>query len=518
MFRTRLPRNGSPLANALLVLAGLAAGFGVSLVSNRPDGQSRNFVQAREGMQDRRPSARETALQQRTGGRFPAAPEPGPGRDAMHLAGDATSVANSSHANEKSPLASDDIPVATLTNQERGSHFRDAGAVAARENLHEALTSASNIESAQDRLDFFRGIFGVWSKDDPEGALSHAKSELPAGQLRSEVIGLSMNKWGQDRPREAWLWADENLQGPLKDRALTDLTVGWTRRNPEEAATWLASTGLTSQPLFTALPGTWAEADPKAAATWVKSLPDGRAKDTAEVAVAEQVANGDPSEAAHLYEGEIKEGSNPALTVTIANIWATTDPAAAADWVAALPEGASKQEAAATLATVWAASDIHGAISWTEKIQDPSVKKQVISNIGTTWAAIDPQAALTWLDAQPAEITSDGITGAFYSWAGTDPIGLREWIDAGETGSHADRARQSLADVLSQQNIADSLNLALGMESAVARDQAAARYFREWRKRDDASAQDWLDASWSTLPDTTRTELAKEQARVAVQK
>jgi hypothetical protein len=491
MFRLRLPRNGSPLANALLVLAGVAAGVGISMLPGDPEIPAQSRMDLRARKPDR-------------------AAKLAPNHDSQRLVSD--------HAPDADPLDEDEMPAAGLGTQERGQHFREAGAQAAKEDLHQALASAAAMASAQDRLDFYRGIFGEWSKDDPEGALVHAKSEFAAGQLRSEVIGIAMNKWGQERPRDAWLWAEKNLQGPLKDRALTDLTVGWTRRNPTEAATWLAASGLTSQPLFTALPGTWAESDPAAAAAWVKGLSPGKTRDTAEVAVAGVIAHEDPAKAAEEFKEPIAEGKNPAVAFTIANIWATTDPTAAAEWVATLPEGPSKQEAAATLATVWASSDIQGAVGWTNQIQDPLVKKQVVSNIGTTWAAIDPAAALEWLDAQPQEVAADGITGAFYSWAGTDPVGLREWIDAGDAGTHADRARHSLADVLSQQNVPDALDLALGMTSEVARDQAAARYFREWRKRDDASAQDWLDANWASLPDSTRGELAKEQARIAVQK
>ena len=493
MFRLRLPRNGSPLANALLVLAGVVAGVGVSIVRD----QAPDTLQAK----DETPAESRMARLHRRDSHS---------TDSQHLASD--------HAARATSLDEDETPIWELSTQERGQHFREAGAQAAKEDLHQALASATAMESAQDRLDFYRGIFGEWAKDDAEGALSHAQSEFPAGQLRSEVIGIAMNKWGQERPRDAWLWAEKNLQGPLKERALTDLTVGWTRRNPTEAATWLAASGLTSQTLFTALPGTWAESDPVAAAAWVKGLPPGKPRDTAEVVVAGVIAEDDPAGAADEYKGTIDEGNNPAVAFTIANIWASTDPAAAAEWVATLPEGPSKQEAAATLATVWASSDIRGAVGWTNQIQDPLVKKQVVSNIGTTWAAIDPAAALEWLDAQPQEVATDGITGAFYSWAGTDPVGLREWIDDGDAGTHTDRARQSLADVLSQQNLPDALDLALGMTSEVARDQAAARYFREWRKRDDASAQDWLDANWASLPDSTRGELAKEQARIAVQK
>jgi hypothetical protein len=289
--------------------------------------------------------------------------------------------------------------------------------------------------------------------------------------------------------------------------------IGWTRRNPQAAADWLASTGLTSQPLFSALPGVWAEADPAAALLWARTLPAGKARDTAEVAIANTVAYNDPKAAAEMFSDKVESGENAALAITIADIWSATDPAAAAEWVKKMAEGPGKTEAATTLATVWAASDIHAAVAWSESISDSGMRRQVISNIGTSWGAISPQDALAWLGTLPPDVATDGISGAMYSWAGTDPVGLREWIDDGQGSLYNDQARQSLADVLSQEAIPEAMDLAIDMHSEVARDAALARYFAEWRKRDDASAQEWLQSSWSKLPNSAQQTLGKVQGR-----
>lgn len=477
----KLPRNGSLAANFSLLAAGAVVGAGLTWWTVRERGPEQAFESVREGRPEPRPSAPRTALNPR-------------GADG--------------------PRALAAKPASAMTALERGEHYRNRGAAAAANDLHGALADAERLDSAQDRLDYYRGVYGVWSGEDPVGALEHARSGLPAGQLRSEAIGIAMSKWGQDHPREAWLWAEKNLSGPLKERALTDLMMGWTRRNPQEAADWLASTGLTSQPFFNALPGTWAESDPAAALAWVDGLPEGRARATAEVAVASTVAANDPAKAAAMFASRIEAGDNAAVTISIADVWATTDPASTAAWIEGMAEGPGKTEAAATLATVWAASDIQAAVEWSGKVGDASMREQVITNIGTTWGAIEPYDALEWLDTLPADQAAAGITGAMYSWAGTDPVGLREWVDQAPDDPWADQARMSLGDVLSQQTIPDALDVALGMNSAESRDAAMARYFREWRKRDDASAQDWLDANWGGLPAGTQDALGRVQGQV----
>jgi len=177
-----------------------------------------------------------------------------------------------------------------------------------------------------------------------------------------------------------------------------------------------------------------------------------------------------------------------------------------------------KNEAAATLATVWAASDSRAAIARSESVSDADTRRQVIAHIGTTWGAIEPVAALEWLNSLPPAQSTDGVTGALYSWAGTDLGGMQDWISQSAAGSLTDLARQSLGDVLTATNQPDAMSLALGMSSEIARNEALARYFREWRKTDDASAQDWLQTNWNSLPATAQTQLTAVQGKAVMPK
>ncbi|MCW1923390.1 hypothetical protein OKA05_12565 [Luteolibacter arcticus] len=479
----RLPQNGSPAANAMWAVCGAVAGTTLTWWTVPRPGGPDGFGH----VPDTRSSVRDAALQVRADDR---------------------------------PLSQNKsaIPPKLRDALERGEHFRRAGAEAARENVAGALDEAYAIENRQDQLDFYRGLYGIWSEEDPSGAAGHAQASLPAGQLQSDAIGIAVNKWAENSPREAWLWAEQNLTGPLKERALTDLMVGWSRRSPQQAAEWLQITGVTSQPLFNAVASTWAEDNPSAAADWAKSLPEGPAQDTAEVAVASTVANQDPQEAVEIFQQEIASGKELNLVIAIADVWATTNPAETAGWISKLAEGPAKEEAAATLATVWAASDIQSAVAWSQTLGPGEMRREVIAHLGTTWGAIEPQAALGWLDDLPAADANEGITGALYSWAGTDPVGMREWLGGEVDDTLADRARQSLGDVLSETSLPDTMDLALGMTSEKARNEALARYFREWRKRDDEGALDWLQTNWDTLPESSRTQLTAEQSRAVTPK
>lgn len=472
----RFPKNGSVAANAFLVIAGALLGttltWWIAPGGEAPEDRASGVVSSR---------------------RHP--------RPLTHLPAVAT-------------LSSE--PRESLTAGDRAAGFRNAGADAARKSIQDALGEAARISSMQDQIEFYRGIYGVWAISDPVSALDYAKANFQAGQLLSDSVGIAMNKWADGNPRGAWLWADQNLTGPLKDRALTDLMIGWSRRSPEQAASWLTGTGLVAQPLFNALAGTWAETNPVAAAKWALGLATGHARDTAVVAVAGTWAADDPKAAADHFSPSLAKGDDLNLAIAITDIWATSNPAETAKWVATLPAGPAKTEAAATLATVWAASDIHAAVAWSNTIANEDVRRQVTAHIGTTWGAIEPQAALEWLATLPTAQATDGVTGALYSWAGTDPVGMQQWIEASGADPLADRARRSLGDVLAQNSQPDAMALALGMSSEITRNEMLSRYFQDWRKTDDVAAQDWLQSNWSSLPATAQARLAAEQTKVVI--
>lgn len=472
-------RNGSLPANALLIAIGAAAGVGMTVLVAPVAGRGKS-------------NGRESSQERQSVRHFDSIPKVD---RKLPTLSDATGMEN--------PL-------------DRAVTFREAGAEAARKDPAAALAEAGNFTSEQDKLEFLRGIYSVWAASDPVSALEYAKSSLLAGLARSETIGIAVNKWAAKDPRAAWLWSEANLSGPLQEQAFTDVLIGWTRKCPADAAQWLSSTGYTSQPLITSVARTWAEQDLAKSDAWAAKLPDREARNSARTAIAAEAASQNPAAAAAHFADAISQPDGAAIAITIADIWGTTDPAAASAWLNQMPPGPVKEEAAATLAMVWAASDIQAAVAWSKSLGDEAIQRKVITHIGTTWGAIDPDSALDWLHTLPAAIAAEGVSGAFNSWAATDAAGLREVLEGTAVSPEMDQARLALADVLAATDIGSSLDLAAGISTAPGRDDAAARYFRQWRKVDDASAQEWLGQNWGSLEPSTRARLTREQQRVIV--
>lgn len=399
-------------------------------------------------------------------------------------------------------LAADD-------REHKSTDLRRLGSEAGRDNETAALQLAAGIRSHADRADFMKGIVEGMADRDPQAAAQFALTQLGKGSLQAEALRLSLGKWGAERPRDAYAWAAENLNGPVKEEAIHALVSSWAAKSPEAAARWFEETGSTSQPLLASLIGGWARTPEaaRAAAAWVETLPEGDTRSAGRVLAASEWARQEPAEAAAQYP-------NPALELAgvLADIWGTSQPAEAARWIQQLPPGTAREQAAATLATVWAASDIQAAATWTAGLPDPSVRAAAVEHLATTWGAIDPDKAITWLQTQPADLQARGFTGAYNSWAGTDPAGLADWITQLPSGLQADTARRSLAEVNLAQDPASALDLTLGMSAAVQPD-AAGRYFRQWRRTDDGAAQEWLQQHWSSLSPGTQARLQSEQSR-----
>ncbi|RKX35678.1 MAG: hypothetical protein DRP71_02730 [Verrucomicrobia bacterium] len=499
----KIPRNGTPLANALLIFLGMVLGMAGTWTAIR-SGLLPDFFSGHGNL----------ALESGREGGYPN----GDGVPNHRTRGSSSPLQKPAWTSGSPKPINLAMALRIRDPGTRSEMLRHAGARSASRDVSGSLREGLSITRTQDRLDYYRGLVGSWSETDPEAALDHIQHDFSAGLLQTELISLAVNKWGADNPRDAWMWTEKHLSGPLREQSQADLMIGWTRRNPTLAADWLADSGIQSRLLLTTVGTTWAEQDPRSAADWAASLPSDSGRKVSSIAVAAEWARQDPAFAADYYAPEITATEGVDLATVIADIWGTTDPAATAVWVEQLPPGRVRDQAASTLATIWATRDIEAAVAWSGTITDPSTRSQVISHLGTTWGALDPDDAIAWLSTLSLEEAQVGLVGAFNSWGAVDPGGMRDWIDNTDQSDISDLGRRSLADILSQDDILTSLDLAMGIGSSTEQTDAVSRYFRHWRKIDDTSAREWFQAMEPSLSPTLRTRLQKDLAAQLVPK
>jgi hypothetical protein len=404
-----------------------------------------------------------------------------------------------------------------ITNPDRdarGEALRHLAAKLVAEDVNRALEVGNRIPDANDKMEFMRALFGAWAAREPQAALDYLKAKFKPGLLQSESISAAMEKWAEKNPRDAWQWIDANLAGPLKEQAINSLVQSWTRNDPQAAAAWFVSAGSTSQSTLNSLVSSWADINPRAAAAWVETLTNSENKAIGRVSLASEWAQQSPADAAEYFAPMLAEKGGQDIGTALISSWGAADPAAASEWIQKLPASPAREEAAGSLATIWAASDINAAVKWSETITDPTIKPGIIDHLGTTWGAIEPQKALAWLATLPDDETrSEATRGALDSWAGTDPKGMEAWLAQQPAGPTADQARVSLGAVYSDDNPQTSVQTALAISNPTMRGDAVAKFFRHWRKADDASAQQWLADQWQTLTPELQRRLANEQTR-----
>ena len=404
--------------------------------------------------------------------------------------------------------------ISTADRDKRAETLRALAVRLVGEDVQKALALAAKIPDVDDKLEFLRALFGAWATKDPKAAMDYAKANFTPGLQQSESLVAAVVKWGAANPRDAWIWVDANLSGPLKEEATTSLVQGWARTDPEAAAGWFISTGSTSQSVLDALLTTWTGLRAQDAAAWVETLQNPTVKETGRVLVASEWSRQNPAEAAAYFTPMMTGKSAIDLGSAIVNSWAANDPASTSAWVAKLPPGEARTNAAGTLATVWAASDITAAVKWSETIEDPEMHDGIIDQLGTTWGAIEPVKALAWIETLPVgEARSEAAKGALSSWAGTQPEAMKTWLATQPPGPIADEARVSLAAVYSDSDRAESMRQSIAITDPAVRGDAASKFFRHWRKTDEAAAQQWLQAEWPRLSPDVQARLAQEQKR-----
>ncbi len=402
--------------------------------------------------------------------------------------------------------------------QHKSLDLQKLGQEVAEHGISKALAMGKELTGAQDKQDFLKGVMEAWAKQDPAAVAAYAKSELPPGQGKSNAVVAALTEWGRKNPRDAYSWAEKNLDGSVKQEGLYALAQGWAGKAPREAARWYEETGFTDQPLLTALTSTWASAAPRDAANWASNLPEAINRRTGLVAVASEWVKSSPTEATDHFTPIINQGTSGAdaqaqatsvdLATALTNIYASENPAAASQWIEKLTSGPARDEAASTLASIWAAKDIQGVIGWSQTL-DSTLQGSVINRVAKTWGATQPDRALDWIATLPQNQQGSALTETYSSWAGTDPEGLRNWIDSSSTGLHTDTARIQLGDVLSEDQPMQALDQSLQLTAPQLQTETTARYFNNWQRRDAASAQEWLDSEWSRLPASLQTRLVK---------
>jgi hypothetical protein len=189
----------------------------------------------------------------------------------------------------------------------------------------------------------------------------------PDVELMAEAARVIAGRLASGRSGSGTEWANSLENEFLQLQAVKGALAGWSRSEPESAASFVAANYSQSREMLTTVYETWASSDPTRAAAGTGLVKD-------------------PVQRAFALE-------------SVVSAWAATDAAAAAEWVDRLPE--AERTDAVRLAVVSGMSAVDPVEAWNraQAMTDPSLQYRGLKAAFATIVTRDPQAARGLLES-----------------------------------------------------------------------------------------------------------------------
>src|SRR5258708_10101781 len=354
----------------------------------------------------------------------------------------------------------------------------DLGAVPAAELTHlmdratpEQLAAlAAKFNDAPTDARTFGGMavfFQAWTELAPNAAVAGA-FQLNDVAMRKLAATAVVNSVSPSAAPEliAYLTEhpDKDLLSECKNKFLDPLITSWSSLDPEAAANFMDSLGDTKNSLKSTarenIAYNWGTLDPDAALEWVRKQGD------------KDYIDSDP-----LYDDVIRG-------------WCRANLPEASAYVAQHLDDRNGPAAASSVAAAMFAHDPDQATSWMSNMPNGQPKSDAETAIAQIWPEKDPTAASRWMATLPVNEQSNVVDTITRTWMDNNWPEASRWIN-NLTGDVRDSA---LAAAMGRQDAteADSLSLAVSIQSDEMRNDRIEGVVRNWSYRDSDAAEAWV--------------------------
>jgi hypothetical protein len=219
------------------------------------------------------------------------------------------------------------------------------------------------------KTEYGYSIYSGLARQDPEAVLKLVADKSP--QEQAQGVGYAFAQLARNDPEAATRRLANYPAGPVRDAAMSNLTMAWVEDDPDAAEAWVTTLSGTEQTraLGSLIP-VMARTDPKGTAAMLGRL----------LATAPKDADNNLSNAA----------SN------LVSTWAHDDPESAGSWTAALPDGELKNNAISNLASTWARDDFDAAGKWIDSMPDGPARDRGVTNMVYAKSGSEPATAFAW--------------------------------------------------------------------------------------------------------------------------
>ena len=306
------------------------------------------------------------------------------------------------------------------------------------DQMKEALSAVAGVPDPAARGLLYKYLLALWAESDPFHALTYASKDVPESQRAMLCEGV---------------------------------LSAWSARNPDAALGWeMKSGGLGTRPVSESLMATMfrglASRDFAGALNRLRQLAT-------------------PNDRAQALRGMLDLVQSPA------------DRQRALDAVAGIKDGEVRLQARRAVVEQWARKTPAEAAAWVLTAEPAWERTRLMDSLGLVWLQSDPAAAAQWWTA--AAPGPDTLVKIVNVWAQLDPNAAGEWLAAQPRGAASDTARMTFSRQVADLDPESALRWAETVSDAPLREGTIDHVFRDWRARDAAAAQAFLDRSgWPT--------------------
>ncbi len=285
------------------------------------------------------------------------------------------------------------------------------------------------LDAEQNPLDRFKLVLQnieAWVAKNPKDALDWLATQQPTDR-RDEIMRIALNQYSEIDPKGAATWAAANLKGIDLNNTLIAIAENWAEQNGSEAAAW-----------FMALPST-------------------TERDAAMENILFSWASNEPAKALEFLKANPNLGDlSPTLRRAALAGWAKTDPEGAVRASLLISrENHDPAQFANTLAN-WATMDLRASSQWLlTNLPTGAERTAAAQELATIFASQSPDAGISWLEKLSAGVERDAAASALAAaWSRSGAANAAKWAASQTTVNLSPAAITTISRNLMMKNAA----------------------------------------------------------------
>jgi hypothetical protein len=300
--------------------------------------------------------------------------------------------------------------------------------------LEDRLKALFDLDDPTEKMTAFMALLpSLKTNGDYQVALSSMMENFdPRG--RGRELAMVMSEWAKRDPLAALAASSKIKDWPGKYAASAALQT-WVKSDPQSAKTWALENGKDMNPddgnyYMAAVIGGLAKSDLSTAAAWAQEQPRSRARGDMMEKILDGFAKQRGTAAATEWAASLESGPfKDGVTRRLADRLSEKDPLQAATWITGLPPGDTRSGAMAELMDNWSHKDPNAAGLWLKNYRPSPETDEPRQTFAWNIRESDPESALAWAGTISDQKMRDrSMMDLLRDWRKRDQKGAQDYM------------------------------------------------------------------------------------------